>query len=81
MLTKAEITTRLGITESTLKRWADHGLVARHAYSGLAYLYEAPSPDLPTKKCSRWDRLTDRAAALHLASTPKCANSEGAGAV
>ena len=81
MLTKAEITVRLGITESTLKRWADHGLLARHAYSGLAYLYEAPSPDLPTKKCSRWDRLTDRAAALHSNSTPKCANSDGGGVV
>ena len=29
-----------------------------------AYLYEVPDPNLPSKHCSRWDRLADRAAAL-----------------
>ena len=60
-LTKAEAATQLGIHESTLVRWATHGLIARHAYDGHAYLYEQPSPDLPMKHCSRWDRLIDRA--------------------
>jgi DNA invertase Pin-like site-specific DNA recombinase len=61
LLTKAEAATQLGIHESTLVRWATHGLIARHAYDGHAYLYEQPSPDLPMKHCSRWDRLIDRA--------------------
>ena len=26
-----------------------HGLVVRHAYSGQAYLYEAPGPNPPAK--------------------------------
>ena len=64
MLTKTEITARLGISESTLNRWVEHGLVARHAYSGQAYLYEAPGPNPPIKQCSRWNRLIDRAAAI-----------------
>jgi len=64
LLTKAEAATQLGIHESTLVRWAAHGLIARHAYDGHAYLYELPSPDLPMKHCSRWDRLVDRAPAI-----------------
>ena len=39
----------LGICESTVKRWVRHGLIARHAYSGQAYLYEPPGPNLPPK--------------------------------
>ena len=64
MLTKTEIAARLRICESTLNRWVEHGLVARHAYSGQAYLYERPGPNPPAKHCSRWDQLTDRAAAI-----------------
>ena len=81
MLTKTEIIARLGITECTLKRWVDHGLVARQAYSGQAYLYEAPDPSLPAKQCSRWNRLIDRAAAIHRTSNPKCASSTEGDAV
>ncbi len=81
MLTKTEITARLGITECTLKRWVDHGLVARQAYSGQAYLYEAPDPSLPAKQCSRWNRLIDRAAAIHRTSNPKCSPSTEGDAV
>ena len=47
MLTNAEITARLGICESTVKRWVRYGLITRHAYSGQAYLYEPPGSDLP----------------------------------
>ncbi len=61
MLTKEEITTRLDIHEQTLLRWADHGIVKRHAYNAHAYLYEAPGPNPPIKQCSRWNRLADRA--------------------
>jgi hypothetical protein len=64
-----------------LKRWVDHGLVARQAYSGQAYLYEAPDPSLPAKQCSRWNRLIDRAAAIHRTSNPKCASSTEGDAV
>jgi hypothetical protein len=62
MLTKTEAAVRLGIHESTLVRWAESGLVTRHAYNAHAYLYEAPDPNLLVKHCSRWDRLIDRAA-------------------
>ena len=65
MLTKAEAAQRLGICESTLTRWVQHGLVAKHAYSGQACLYEAPDINTPAKHSSRWNRLADRAAALH----------------
>ena len=81
MLTKAEVTARLGICESTLKRWVEHGLVARHAYSGQAYLYEAPGPNLPVKHCSRWNRLTDRAAAIRQMTESRCSRSTEGGAV
>jgi len=60
MLTKAEATTRLGIHEATLVRWAEHGIVIRHAYNARTYLYELPA-NLPAKHCSRWHPLIDRA--------------------
>ena len=75
MLTKAEITDRLGISGSTLNRWVEHGLVVRHAYSGQAYLYEAPGPNPPIKHSSRWNRLTDRAAAMRQATESRCSHS------
>ena len=62
---------RLGIHESTLVRWAEYGIVTRHAYNAHAYLYEAPDPNLPAKHCSRWDRLADRAATLDTANASK----------
>jgi DNA invertase Pin-like site-specific DNA recombinase len=64
MLTREEAASRLGICESTLIRWVEHGLVVRHAYNAHAYLYEAPGSNPPVKHCSRWDRLIDRAAAV-----------------
>ncbi|RLA18338.1 MAG: recombinase family protein [Gammaproteobacteria bacterium] len=63
MLTKTEIAKRLGVHEATVVAWAKHGIVKRHAYSGLAYLYEDPGQDPPKKQCSRWNRLADRACA------------------
>ncbi len=81
MLTKAEIAARLGICESTLNRWVRHGLVARHAYSGQAYLYEAPGPNPPIKQCSRWNRLTDRAAAIGQRTESRCLSSAEGDAV
>jgi DNA invertase Pin-like site-specific DNA recombinase len=65
MLTKAEAAQRLGICESTLTRWVKHGLVAKHAYSGQACLYEPPGANSPVKHSSRWNRLADRAAAFN----------------
>jgi DNA invertase Pin-like site-specific DNA recombinase len=61
MLTKAEAATRLGIHEATLVRWAEHGVVIRHAYNAHAYLYELPDANLPAKHCSRWHPLINRA--------------------
>jgi len=65
MLTKAEAATRLGIHEATLVRWAEHGIVIRHAYNAHAYLYELPDANLPAKHCSRWYPLIDRAKIAH----------------
>ena len=64
MLTKNEMAERLGIHEQTLVHWAKHGIINRHSYNGHAWLYEVPGPNPPTKQCSRWNRLVDRAAAI-----------------
>jgi DNA invertase Pin-like site-specific DNA recombinase len=61
MLTKKELADRLGIHESTLTNWVKHGIVKAHASNGHAWLYEEPAAP-PPKHCSRWDRLSDRAA-------------------
>jgi hypothetical protein len=71
MLTREEVASQLGICESTLIRWVEHGLVARHAYNAHAYLYEAPGVNPPVRHCSRWDRLIDRAAAIQTATASK----------
>jgi hypothetical protein len=71
MLTKEEATACLGIHESTLLRWAEHGIITRHAYNAHAYLYETPGPNPPVKQCSRWNRLADRAAAIKTAMASK----------
>jgi hypothetical protein len=71
MLTKAEAAARLGVHELTVVRWAEYGIIRRHAYSAHAYLYELPDSNLPTKHCSRWDTLVDRAAALKMAKESK----------
>jgi hypothetical protein len=64
LLTKEELSQRLGIHAHTLVRWAKHGIVRAHAYNGHSWLYEEPGPNPPTKQCSRWNRLIDRAASL-----------------
>jgi hypothetical protein len=71
MLTSKKAASQLGICESTLIRWVEHGLVARHAYNAHAYLYEAPGANPPVRHCSRWDRLIDRAAAIQAATASK----------
>jgi hypothetical protein len=81
MLTKSEAAARLGIHESTLVRWAECGLVTRHAYNAHAYLYEVPDPNLPEKHCSRWDRLVDRSAALKTARASKPSHRTEGGVV
>jgi hypothetical protein len=72
LLTRAAAASRLGISECTLIRWVEHGLVTRQAYNAHAYLYEVPQANPPLKHSSRWDRLTDRAAAIHQTHEPKC---------
>jgi DNA invertase Pin-like site-specific DNA recombinase len=81
MLTKGEAAAHLGIHESTLVRWAECGLVTRHAYNAHAYLYEVPDPHVPEKHCSRWDRLADRSAALKTARAAKPSPRTEGGAV
>jgi hypothetical protein len=62
LLTKQELAERLGIHLVTLSSWVKHGLIKAHAYNAHAYLYEEPATRL-VKHCSRWDRLSERAAA------------------
>ena len=81
MLTKKEAAARLGIHESTLVSWAEHGIITRHAYNAHAYLYEAPGPNPPVKHCSRWNRLADRAAAIMTAKASKHSDQIEGGAV
>ncbi len=72
LLTREEAALRLGICESTLIRWVEHGLIVRHAYNAHAYLYEVPGSNPPIKHSSRWDRLSDRATAIHQTRESKC---------
>lgn len=64
LVTKKELAGRLEIHESTLTRWVRYGIIKAHAYNGHAWIYEEPQTH-PTKHCSRWDRLSDRVAAIH----------------
>jgi hypothetical protein len=64
MLTAAEAAARLGIHEATVLHWAEYGIIIRHAYNAHAYLYKLPDSSPPAKRCSRWDRLSDRAVAI-----------------
>lgn len=63
MLTKTELADRLGIHPHTLVRWAEHGILTRHAYNDHSWLYEDPGANPPVKHSSRWDKLTNRATA------------------
>lgn len=82
MFTKEEAAERLNIHEQTLIRWAQHGLIARHAYNDHGeYLYEEPAPGMPAKHCSRWDRLVDRKPAVKEETASKSSHSSGKGAV
>lgn len=71
LLTKAEAATHLGIHEATLTQWVRHGLVTRYAYNAHAYLYEPPGSNPPTKHCSRWDPLVNRAKAIAAANVTR----------
>ena len=77
MLNKKEMADLLGVHEQTVDRWAEHGLVKAHFYNDHGWqLYEPPGPNTPTKHCSRWDRLVDRAAGLHARPAKCCAGTE-----
>jgi hypothetical protein len=52
-----------GIHVATLTSWVKHGIIKAHAYNSHAWLYEEPAKR-PRKHSSRWDRLSDRAAAI-----------------
>ncbi len=71
MLTATEAAARLCIHEATVIRWAEYGLITRHAYNAHAYLYEMPDSNQPAKHSSRWDPLVDRAAALKIGKESK----------
>ena len=80
MLTTQEAAVRFGIHEATLLRWAEYGIIERHAYNAHAYLYEPPGPNPPIKQCSRWNQLADPVAASRIAnaSKPLCLIEGGA---
>jgi predicted site-specific integrase-resolvase len=81
MQTKREAAASLNIHETTLARWAKHGLITRHAYNAHYYLYEIPVSNPPRKQCSRWNRLVDRAAALKTAMVLKSSTEAEGGVV
>src|SRR5882757_4198342 len=81
MLTKREAAARLNFHETTLFRWAEYGLVTRHAYNAHYHLYEIPASNLPRKQCSRWNRLVDRAATLTTAKVLKSSTEAEGGVV
>ena len=74
MLTRKEMTERLGIHEATLYAWVKHGIIKAHTHNGHAYLFEDPGPDPPVKQNSRWNLLVGRAAAME-ARRPKDMNT------
>lgn len=68
MLNRKELAGRLGIHEETVDSWAKHGIIKAHVYNDHGWqLYEVPGPNLPTKHCSRWHRLVDRATIIQKA--------------
>jgi DNA invertase Pin-like site-specific DNA recombinase len=81
LLTREDAAAHLGICESTLIRWVEHGLVTRHAYNAHAYLYEVPASNPPLKQSSRWNRLIERAAAIQQTSKSKCSHQTTGDAV
>lgn len=77
LLTKQEMTERLGTHEQTLVRWRKHGLIRAHAYNDHgAWLYEDPGPNPPIKQSSRWNRLVDRVADRPAALTASTRSDE-----
>ncbi len=47
----------------------EYAIVKAHSYNDHGWkLYEAPGPNPPTKQCSRWNRLVDRAAVIQKAA-------------
>jgi predicted site-specific integrase-resolvase len=69
MLNRKEMADRLGIHGETVDSWAKHGIIKAHVYNDHGWqLYEVPGPDLPTKHCSRWHRLVDRATIIQKAA-------------
>jgi DNA invertase Pin-like site-specific DNA recombinase len=81
MLTKEEAAACLGIHESTLIRWAEHGIVVRHAHNAHAYLYEPIGSNPPAKHSSRWNRLIHRVPAIETARASKVSHQIGGGVV
>jgi DNA invertase Pin-like site-specific DNA recombinase len=81
MLTAAQAAARLHIHEATVIRWAEYGLITRHAYNAHAYLYEVPDSNLPAKHSSRWHPLVERAAALKTTNESKPSDPIEGGAV
>ena len=60
LLTKPEIMERLGISKSTLRIWAKHGLVVEHKCDGRSFLYDDPGPAPPKKSKGRNATLVSR---------------------
>ncbi len=67
MLNKREMADRLDIHEQTVDRWAEYGIIRAHPYNDHGcQLYEPPGPNIPSKHCSRWDRLANRTARVQV---------------
>jgi len=82
MLTRNEMAKCLNIHACTVERWADYGILTRHAHNAHAYLYEDPGPKPPKKQCSRWNQLVERAQRLGKPKgRPRCSYRTRRGAV
>ncbi len=73
-LNAKEMAERLNIHQHTVVRWAQAGILKRHAYNGHYFLYEPPCENTPQKHSSRWNTLEDRV--LKMNTTTKSQNTD-----
>lgn len=71
-----EMAKKLDVHEHTVVSWATVGILKKHAYNDHFFLYEPPDQNTPTKHCSRWNTLANRALKLN-ETTKSYAGTEG----
>ena len=74
-LNAKEMAERLNIHQHTVVRWAQAGILKRHAYNGHYFLYEPPGGNTPQKQSSRWNTLEERVLNMNII-TEKSQNTD-----